>query len=194
MSHPLEVKTHRTIPSALVGLVRHTLDEYLTEISILDETNYKLKHYAGEFLAEDNLDNLVADVREFPYVMYDIETIDETDIDASQTMPKDTFGFIIFACVSNVFDASLQWSASYDLAWDVRRAFQGVKFAATKDVTSNGFFVPLSIERELHVPGMSVHTFRMDVEITHDVNGVLSAEGAGFNFELTSNSHYLPLV
>lgn len=188
------VTSHRTIPSALIELIRKQIVAHFEPLKVADGKHYKIQHYAGEFLAEDNLNQLVADVSEFPYIMYDIESIDETDVDTTQQMPEDTFSFIIFCCVANRFDASLQWSASYDLAWDVRRAFQGVLFENEPDIHANGFFAPLSIERELHVPGMSVHTFRMDAEVIHDVEGIVSTVGGGFNFQLAQNSHYIPLA
>lgn len=186
--------THRTIPSGLVALVKSMLTNHLQALGQEDGQKYKVQHYAGEFLAEDNLNRLVADVSQFSYVMYDIETIDETDIDSTQTMPEDTFSFIIFCAVSNRFSESSQWSTSYDLAWDARRAFQGISFEAEPDIHANGYFTPLSIERELHMPGMSVHTLRIDATVIHDVNAVVSEAGAGYNFSVASNSHYLALI
>lgn len=194
MSVQTNIITHRTIPSGLIVLIDSVLTDHFAPLNIEDKTVYKLVHYAGEFLAEDNLERLKADVSQFPHIMWDIETIDETDIDASQTMPEDTFSFVLFCCVSNRFSESSQWSASYDLAWDARRAFQGLEFENQKDIHANGYFTPLSIERELHVPGMSVHTLRLDASVIHDVNAVLSEEGAGYNFALSGNSHYIPLV
>jgi len=172
MSESTGVTSHRGIPSGIVGVVESVLTTHMAAVGILDSQNYKLKHYAGEFLAEDNLNRLVADVSQFSYVMWDVEMIDETGENSDLTMAEDTFSLILFCCVSNRFSESSQWSSSYDLAWDVRRAFQGVSFDNVADIHSNGYFTPLSIERELHVPGMSVHTFRMDATIVHDVNGV----------------------
>lgn len=194
MSVQTKIVTHRTIPSGLVALLRSVLVAHFDPLKVEDGKHYKIQHYAGEFLAEDNLDRLVSDVSQFPYIMYDIETIDETDVDSTQTMPEDTFSFILFCCVANRFHESSQWSSSYDLAWDARRAFQGVEFENEPEIHANGFFIPLSIERELHVPGMSVHTLRIDASVIHDVNAVVSAEGGGYNFSVSSNSSYIPLI
>ena len=194
MAIQTEITTHRTIPSGLIALIRKQIVLHFAPLKTEDAKNYKIQHYAGEFLAEDNLNNLVGDVSQFPYIMYDIESIDETDIDTTQEMPEDTFSFIIFCCVANRFDESLQWSSSYDLAWDVRRAFQGVLFESEPDIHANGYFTPLSIERELHMPGMSVHTYRMDATVIHDLRGVVSEDGNGYLFHIAANSHYIPLL
>lgn len=183
--------THRTIPTALSAFIETHIRNHLAS---LGDDNYKVQHYAGEFLAEDNLNRLKADVTQFPTVLYDVEVIEEMDNDNTQTMPEDNFSYIIFCCHSNVFDESIQWRSSYELAWDVRQGFQGVKFDNTPDIVAEGYFIPKTIERELHVPGISVHTFRLEAEIIHDLFGDLSDVGSGFNFSLASDSHYIPLA
>lgn len=183
--------THRTIPTALSAFIKTHITNHLAGLG--DDT-YKVEHYAGEFLAEDNLNRLIANVSQFPHVLYDVELIEEIDTDNTQTMPEDNFAYIIFCCHSNVFDESIQWRSSYELAWDVRQGFQGIMFESTPNLVANGFFIPQTIERELHVPGMSVHTFRLEAQIIHDIHGVVSEEGGGYNFALASNSHYVPLA
>ena len=168
MSLRIDFTTHRKIPSAISAFIEARIKDHLAD---LVDDNYKVKHYAGEFLAEDNINRLKGDVSQFPHVLYDVELIEEVENDNTQTMPEDTFAYIIFCCHSNVFDEAIQWSSSYELAWDVRTAFQGLAFASAPNVVANGFFIPSTIERELHVPGMSVHTFRLEVQIIHDING-----------------------
>ena len=193
MAESLGITTHRTIPTALAAFIELHTRTYLSTLG--DSSLYKVQHYAGEFLAEDNLERLTGAVKQFPHILYDVELIDEVDTDGTQTMPEDTFSFIIFCCHSNFFDESIQWRSSYELAWDVRAGFQGVEFANTPDIVANGFFIPKSIERELHVPGMSVHTFRLEAQVVHDVSGVLNNElQGGYLFDSADTSHYIPLT
>lgn len=172
MSVTTGVESHRTIPTKLSAVVHARIHEFLAALG--DSENYKVQHYAGEFLAEDNLNQLKASVQQFPHIMYDVEVIEELETDNTQTMPEDSIAFIIFCCVSNAFDASIQWASSYELAWDVRAAFQGLEIEATAGFHGNAFFEPQSIERELHVPGMSVHTLRLDVRFVHDSKGSIN--------------------
>lgn len=166
----IEFTTHRKIPRDISAFIETQITVHLAG---LGDDNYKVQHYAGEFLAEDNLNKLKADVQQFPHVLYDVEVIEELDVDDTQTMPEDNFAYIIFCCHSNVFDEAIQWQSSYELAWDVRGAFQGLKFDPSPDLVSDGFFIPKTIERELHVTGLSVHTFRLEIQIIHDINGTL---------------------
>ena len=165
----LNITSQRTIPGDIAAFLETNIQEHLDGLGDVD--TYKVRHYAGEFLAEDNLNRLMADVSQFPHILYDMEVIEEIDVDDTQTSPEDNFGFIIFCCHSNVFDESIQWRSSYELAWDVRTAFQGVEFQSTGKLVANGYFIPRSIERELHIPGMSVHTLRVETQIIHDVKG-----------------------
>ena len=167
------VTLHRNLPSALASAVETILTTGAAALAIADSKAYKVKHYAGEFLAEDNMERLKADLRQFNHILYDMELIEEIESDSTQRMPQDIFSFLIFCATSNFFDESIMWKSSYALAWDVRRMFQGVEIVSTPDIHGSGIFVPQSIERELHVPGLSVHTLRIDVELTHDVDGVI---------------------
>jgi len=188
-----DITEHRDLPSGLASMVEDYVTLKLGEISNVPP--YKVQHYAGEFLAEDNLDRLKADVSQFMHVMYDLEVIDTIETDASQTMPDELFTFIFFCCVSNRFDESIQWKSSYGLAWDVKRMFMGLELESEAVIHSNAYFTPLAIDRELHVPGMSVHTLRVELSLAHDVEGFVDEDtGAGYLFNLGANSHFIPLI
>ena len=195
MSRSTDIKTYRTIPAGLSALVGDVIHDHLAFINGQGNGKHKVSHYAGEFLAEDNIERLLASVSQFPTVMWDVETIEEMDVDDSQTMPEDLFRFIIYCCNSNRFDESIQWSSSYELAWDVKNAFQGLKFNSVSDIHAEGFFQPQTIERELHVPGMSVHTFRVNAEVISNSRGVFDTGlQGGFLFDNQNLSHYIPIA
>lgn len=172
MSIPTGIESQRNLPRELIELVRSTAEAHIA--TLVDDGFYapvKIRHYAGEFLAEDNMERLISNVKQHPHILYDLDTIDEIDTNSDQKIPNENFAFLLYICTSNFFDESLQWSESYALAWDVRNGFRGVEFSATPEIASNGFFLPGSIERELHVPGMSVHTLRLDIELIYDIDG-----------------------
>ena len=194
MAETVNATDHRTLPSALRTVIERVLLSYTNFLRNATGTTHKYRHYAGEFLAEDNLNQLKAEISQFPHIFYDFELIDEVDSNSDETIPTDRIDLILFCCVANYFEQDQQWYGSYDLAWDVRRAFQGLEFESTAGIHSNAICEGGSIERELHIPGLSVHTLRLSFEITHDSQGVFVTEGYGYNFELTKNSHYIPLA
>ena len=187
------VTSVRSMPTALTTMLNTMMVQYF--VSLGNITQPKLQHYAGEFLAEDNMNRLKANVSQFSHVFYDIEAIEDVDTDSTQNMPETMFRFIIFCATSNRFDESLQWSSSYDLAWDIKQIFTGSEFTNVADIHANGYFEPQTIERELNVPGMSVHTLRIDAVVTYDAEGLLNVDNpGGFLFDDPNNSIYLGML
>lgn len=133
--------------------------------------NVKIGHYGGEFFDEETVKRLKGDVEQFPYIFVDLETIEQKETDQGFSYEKsattDRFILLLYSvAASNHFDETAAWVSSYDLAWNGRRAVHGEEFVAITQVRSNGFFAARDIEREFHEPGISVHTVRVEIELT----------------------------
>jgi len=135
----------------------------LLKANLTDASNIVIGHYAGEFLSEETLRELVAQVSQYPTLLYDIELIQDLPEqgDSTQRMPRDEIIILVYACSSNRSSQAEQWINSYVLAHRARKAIVGQEFENVAATNSNSFFQSDSIERELHIPGLSVHTLRL---------------------------------
>lgn len=185
------VTTHADLPSGLIAAVDEVIDTIFPVTS-----GYKIDHFAGEFFTADGVARLKSNVSQFPHILYDIERISPVDTDSTETMPETEFVFAIYCITTDYSSESSQWISSYALAWKLQSAFHGARFNNVREIHAEGVFEPDSIERELHIPGMSVHTLRISAVVTHNVQGILDldADGGGYQFNVALNSHFIPLI
>lgn len=133
----------------------------------------KITQYAGEFYSEEGVTRLRQSISQFPHVMYDVEYIDFGEVGSDLQTPESEFRFVIYCVTTDFGSETRQWVASYVLAWKAALALQSDKFTATGDINAEGYFEPLNIEREFHIPGMSAHTLRVSALIPIDINGTV---------------------
>lgn len=156
------------VPTDLTDFVIATLQAGVTATTL--PANSRVRHYAGEFLDEDQLKRLTAEVEQHHHFMVDFETIQAVtdragENNAWQLEPRDVFIVVVYSAASSLFSESLQWQTSYTGAWNARRVLQGVEFEAESGIVSAGKFIARDIEREFHIPGLSVHTLRVEIEL-----------------------------
>lgn len=131
----------------------------------------KVQHYAGEFVDVDTLKGNTGLLCQFPFLMYDVETVEQVDTDSTRSLPVMRMTMIVYATNSNAFDQALQWQGSYELAFLALAALVGCEVISVTNAADSGF-QGLEINREFHTPNLSVHSVRFTYDFIADLKAL----------------------
>lgn len=141
---------------------------------------YRVKHYSGEFIDEEELERQLKS--NGPTVLVDVESIESIveQTSSDKRSVKDTIYFDIYcANQRRLRDFTEQHIQAYVMAAQVRAAVSGFVITTTDDpsgntIHSNGLAYSLGIERAISNEHVSVYLLRAAVQITHDLDYVIT--------------------